>query len=159
MITRHIVTMRQISPLYFIHMELDSTLTVLSMLIANEKNIDPVEFYNRLVSRALLDITARVNLYFYAGGSGQRFANTNLILSSDSLMAFFFSKLKGEILKMNDSAERNFHLAYILKNEANFFAFRKEARGLDNKEYDALYRESINYYQQVSRESLSTNLK
>ena len=122
------------------------------------KNIDPVEFYNRLVSRALLDITARVNLYFYAGGSGQRFANTNLILSSDSLMAFFFSKLKGEILKMNDSAERNFHLAYILKNEANFFAFRKEARGLDNKEYDALYRESINYYQQVSREYLEQTI-
>ena len=70
-------------------------------------------------------------------------------------LSFFFQKLKEESFKIKDSNERNFNLAVILKNEGSLMAYRKEIRGIGDKESGQLYKDAIQYYQQVSKEYLN----
>jgi len=118
------------------------------------KNTGTTEFYDRLVSRALIDFDLSFNLNFYAGGGGQQFSNLNIKFSSDQMLSFFFTKLKEEIMKIRETNERNFNLAVFLKNERNLFAYRKEIRGIVEKETDQQYKDAIGYYRQVSKEYL-----
>jgi energy-coupling factor transporter ATP-binding protein EcfA2 len=118
------------------------------------KNTGTTEFYDRLVSRALIDIDLNFNLNFYAGGGGQEFSNLNIKFSSDQILSFFFTKLKEEIMKIGEKNERNFNLAVFLKNERNLFAYRKEIRGIVEEETDQQYKEAVGYYKQVSKEYL-----
>jgi hypothetical protein len=120
-----------------------------------EKNIGTIEFYNRLVSRALVDIEVSGNTNFYAGGGGQSFSNLNIKFSNDQMLSFFFTKLKEEISKIKDNNERDFNLAVILKNEGILYDYRKEIRGIAKTETDQQYRDAIKYYQQVSKEYLN----
>ena len=122
------------------------------------KDISPVEFYNRLVSRALIDGGVRGNTNFYTQGGGQVFSNLNIKFSSDQMLSFFFTKLKEEVLKIKDNNERNFSLAVILKNEGVFYAFQKEIRGKTKTETDQQYKEAIEYYQQVPKEYLNQSI-
>jgi hypothetical protein len=119
------------------------------------KNIDAAEFYNRLVSRALIDIDTRAHLNFYAGGTGHEFSNLNIKFSSNQMLSFFFTKLKDEVLKIKDGNERNLNLAVNLKNEQNLYAYRKQIRGLTTTVPDQQYANAIKYYQQVSKEYLN----
>lgn len=121
----------------------------------SRKNISSSEFYNRLVSWSPPDAST-VN--FYAGAGGQTFVNMNIQFSSDSMLSFFFEKLKQEILKTNNEDERNFNLSVILKNESAFFAYRKEIRGIAETGTDQFYKDAITYYQQVSNEYLEQSL-
>lgn len=120
----------------------------------NRKNITAVEFYNRLVSRAMFEPFETSYTNFYAGGGGQGFANMNLVFSSDEMISFFFNKLREGILKIKDNNERNFTLAVILKNEGVLFSFRNEIRDTVKTITDQLYKEAVIYYQQVSKEFL-----
>ncbi|HET6721365.1 MAG TPA: hypothetical protein VFH07_01390, partial [Chitinophagaceae bacterium] len=81
-----------------------------------------------------------------------------LKFSSDEMVAFFFTKLREEILKINDSDERNFALAVALKNESSLNGFRKEIRGIAETENDQRHAEAIKHYQQVSREYLNQTM-
>ena len=118
------------------------------------KNISATEFYNRLVSQALMDIRTRANVDFYTGGGGRIFSNLNIKVSSDEMMSFFFTKLKEEALKIKDQNERNMSMAVFLKNEGALFSYRKKIRGITETGTDQLYKEAIAYYQQVSKEYL-----
>ena len=124
----------------------------------NRKNITTVEFYNRLVSRAMFEPFEAGYTNFYSGGGGQSFANKNLIFSSDDMISFFFNKLKEEILKIKDNNERNFTLAVILKNEGILFSFRNEIRDTVKTKTDQFYKEAVTYYQQVPKEFLEQNI-
>jgi hypothetical protein len=123
----------------------------------NRKNITTVEFYNRLVSRAMFEPFEPGYTNFYSGGGGQSFANMNLIFSSDDMISFFFSKLKEEILKIKDNNERNFTLAVILKNEGILYSFRNEIRDTVKTETDQFFKDAVTYYQQVPKEFLNQN--
>lgn len=118
----------------------------------NRKNISPAEFYNRLVSWSPPDASTT---NFYAGGGGQTISNMNIQFSTDSMLSFFFTKLKQEILKTSDDDERNFNLANILKNEGILFAWRQKIRNNDNALQIQLFKDAIQYYQQVSKEYLN----
>ena len=118
----------------------------------NRKEISTSEFYNRLVSWSPPD-AATTN--FYAGAGGQTFVNMNIQFSSDNMLTFFFAKLKEEISKTNDTNERNFNLAVIHKNEGIFVAYRKELGGNAESITDQLFKEAIQYYQQVPDEYLN----
>src|SRR5688572_3488980 len=120
----------------------------------SRKNISKIEFYNRMVSRALIDDYYTAYTNFYTGGGGQEFANLNIKYSSDQMLAFYFMKLKDEILKIPDNTERNFNLAVILKNEGILFASRKGIRGMGETGTDQYYKDAIQYYEQVSEEYL-----
>ena len=120
-----------------------------------QKNISTIEFYNRLVSRALIDVDVSGSTNFYAGGGGQTLSNMNIKFSNDQMLSFFFTKLKGEILKIKDTNERNFNLAVILKNEGVLNAYRKEIRGIAETETDEQYKDAVKYYQQISKEYLN----
>ena len=119
------------------------------------KNISTVEFYNRLVSRAMFDPFVSGYTNFYAGGGGQVFANMSLHFSSDEMISFFFMKLKEEILKIKDANERNFNLSVILKNEGISYSLRKEIRGILKTGTDQLFKEAVTSYQQVSKDYLN----
>lgn len=121
----------------------------------NRKNISTSEFYNRLVSWSPPDAG---NTNFYSGAGGQTFSNVNIQFSSDSMLAFFFAKLKEEIIKFNNTDERNFNLAVILKNEGNLFAYRQEMRGNGDSKKDQIFKDAIHYYQQASKEYVNEPL-
>ena len=124
----------------------------------NKKNISKVEFYNRLVSRAMFEPFESGYTNFYSGGGGQSFANMNLVFSSDDMITFFFTKLKEEILKTKDINDRNFNLAVILKNEGISYSSRKAIRGTVKTETDQLYKDAVTYYQQVPKDFLNQNI-
>ena len=86
----------------------------------NRKNISAHEFYNRLVSRAMIDYEVSGSMNFYAGGGGQFFSNLNLKYSSDPMLSFFFAKLKEEIEKSNDQNDRNFKLAVATEKRGHY---------------------------------------
>jgi hypothetical protein len=124
----------------------------------NRKYINTVEFYNRLVSRAVFEPFIASYTNFYAGGGGQGFANMNLFLSNDRMLSFFFIKLKEEISKIKETNERNFNLAVILKNEGISFSYRNEIRGIANTETDQFNKDAITNYQQVTNEYLEQSV-
>jgi energy-coupling factor transporter ATP-binding protein EcfA2 len=132
-----------------------SNLDIFVQDYCSRKNISTVEFYNRMVSQALLDDYLSSVTNFYAGAGGQEFANMNLKFCDDEMLAFIYSKLKDEILKIQDINERNFNLAVILKNEGVSFATRKKFRGITDKQADQYFKDAINYYKQVPIEYLS----
>ncbi len=119
------------------------------------KKISTVEFYNRLVSWSSINSS---NTNYFSGAGGQEFCNMNIQYSSDSMLSFFFTKLKEEILKIKDNNDRNFNLAVILKNEGILFAYRKEIRGKGKSMTDQHFKEAIQHYQQVPNEFLNQPL-
>lgn len=122
------------------------------------KNISPEEFYNRIVSRAMMEIAVRGTTNFYTGGAGRSTLNLNLEFSSDAQLSFFFSKLKEEAIKIKDPRERNFNQAVYLKNEGILFAYRNEIRGDHRVATDQLFKDAISYYEQVPKEYLDQNI-
>ncbi|MBK9531157.1 MAG: ATP-binding protein [Chitinophagaceae bacterium] len=122
------------------------------------KNISASEFYDRLVTRAMIDVGVRFNTNFYTGGRGQTYANTNIKLSDDRMLTFFYSKLKDEILKIGNTDERNFNLAVMLKNQGCLFAYRSETRGMTETGTAQFYKDAINYYRLVPVEYLGQPL-
>ena len=112
----------------------------------NLKKSNAEEFYNRLISRSWVDDNLNSNL----NGSNQKFSNLNLKLQTDSMLSFFFSKLKKEVLKINEPDERNFKLAVFFKNKGILQAYRKEIQG--KVETDSDYQEAIQNYQLVKKE-------
>ncbi len=124
----------------------------------SKKNSNTVDFYNSLVSWALMNIGTTANMNFYSAGGGQEFSNLNLKFSSDAMMTFFFSKLKEENLKNNNGDEKNFLQALFLKNEGVFFAYRNDIRGITDTLNNKLFREAILYYQLVSDNYLNQSV-
>ncbi len=124
----------------------------------NRKGVTTIDFYNRLVSRALTDLDVASNANFYTVGGGQSKSNLNLKFSSEPMLSFFFAKFKEEIAKSNDADERNFNLAVALKNQGILFDFRKGISGDTEPETGQLYRDAINYYQKVSKEYLNQSI-
>ena len=122
------------------------------------KNISTVEFYNRLVSRSLMNVVAFSNINFYAGGGGQVISNLNLSFQNDSSLTFFFSKLNQEILKIKDNDERNFNLAVAIKNEGLQLAYRKEIQGIIETKTDLYYERAFQYFNTVSKEYLEQSI-
>lgn len=121
----------------------------------HRKNISAVDFYNRMVSQALVDDYLSVGMNFYVGGGGQQFANQNLKFCSDETLAFIYSKMKDEIFKISDNNERNFNLAVLLKNEGISFATRQKLRGITEASGDNFYKDALHHYKQVPAEYLS----
>ncbi len=115
-----------------------------------KKNISSIEFYNRLVSRTIISPTLSSHQNFYTPDGGQKYSNLNLALSTDSLIGFFFSKFREEILKTGNNDERNYLMAVCLKNEATLIACRKHLRGIAETGTDTLYRNAVAHYRQVS---------
>ncbi len=124
----------------------------------DRKKISAPEFYNRLVSRALIDANVTSAANFYAGGGGQEFSNMNLKFSNDQMISFFFTKLKEEILKIKEANEKNFEMAVALKNEGVFNDYRKEIRGIEVTGNNQDFQDAINYYRQVSKEYLNQSI-
>jgi energy-coupling factor transporter ATP-binding protein EcfA2 len=124
----------------------------------DRKNISSVDFYNRLVSQALINYFVSSNANFYSGGGGQASSNLNLKFSSDSMISYFFTKLKEEVLKIKDNNERNFNLAVVLKNEGTLHDYRKDLRDIENKETESIYKDAVNYYRQVSKDYLNQSV-
>ncbi len=150
----HIENASQIAVVFYIYENTDK-LGEFVQGYCNRKNIPATEFYNRLVSWSVINSS---NTNFYSGAGGQIFSNQNLEFAGDSILSFFFAKLKEEILKIKNAEERNFNLAVINKNEGNFFAFRKEMRGGGESKPEQLFKDAIQYYQQVSDEYLNQSL-
>ncbi len=119
----------------------------------SRKKINETEFYNRLVSRTLTNSIVTDYLIYYA--QNQKFANLNLLFSSDEMLSFFYSKLKAHTSKISDNDERNFNTAVILKNERISFTYLKEIRGLVDQETNQSFKEAISYYKLVSNDYLN----
>jgi hypothetical protein len=117
-----------------------------------QKNIPATEFYNRLVSWSVLNSS---NTNFYSGAGGQIFSNQNIELASDSMLSFFFAKLKGEILKSGNADERNFNLAVVVKNEGILLSYRQELRGNGKSRMGQLFKDALQNYNQVSDDYLN----
>lgn len=115
------------------------------------KNTGAVDFYNRLVSRMLLELRVSFHLNYYTGFDRVN-SNLNLKFSSDEMVSFFFSKMREEIGKESNADSRNFDLAVSHKNEAILLAFRKEIRpdGLSNLNLVTHFENAFNYYKEVS---------
>ncbi|MCY7310651.1 MAG: hypothetical protein LH619_07725, partial [Chitinophagaceae bacterium] len=122
------------------------------------KKISAEEFYDRLVTRSVIEGFTTSNVNFYAGGGGQSFSNMNIKYSSNEMLSFFFTKLREEILKINDNNEKNFNLTTALKNEGNLFAYRNEIRGTENTVSDQYYKEALTYYQLLPKEYLKQSI-
>ena len=118
------------------------------------KNITAIEFYNRLVSRALMDMETYKNVNFYTRDR-QFFSNLNIKFSSDDMLTFFFTKLKEEISKIKDGNERNLSLAVMFKNEGVLFAYRREMSGMAMSGTGQLFRDAVKAYRLVSKEYLN----
>ncbi len=115
------------------------------------KKTDRVDFYNRLVSRMILDLRVSLHLNYYTGFD-RVYSNLNLKFSSDEMVSFFFTKMREEIGKESSTDSRNFDLAVSYKNEAILLAFRKEIRpdGLTVLNPDSYFNNAFNYYKEVS---------
>lgn len=150
----HIENAAQIAAVFYIYGNTDH-LDVFVEEYGKKKNIRTVEFYNRLVSWALIDIGVIGNTNFYTGGGGQKFSNLNIKFSRSQMLSFFFAKLKTEVLKVGDSNERNYNMAVILKNEGSLMAYRNQMRGEVDKSLYPLYQEAMKYYQLVPGEYLN----
>ena len=114
----------------------------------SRKKINQTEFYNRLVSRTLMNSIVIDDMIYYT--QKQKFSNLNLLFSNDEMLSYFFSKLKVQASKISNNDERNFNLAVILKNEGISFAYLKEIRGLVDKETNQQFIEALSHYQLVS---------
>jgi hypothetical protein len=115
----------------------------------SRKNVTTAEFYNRLVTWALIDDYFNSNANFYAGGGGREFANLNIKFGSDEMIKFYFRKLEEEVAKIPDVNERNFNLATALKNKGVLLASRQKYRSKDESVSDQNYKEAINVYRQL----------
>ena len=153
----HAENASNIAPIFYIYGTTDS-LDGFVKGYCYRKKISPEEFYNRLVSRTMMDIDVRASTNFYAGGQGRSTLNLNLAFSGDDLLSFFFSKLKQEAMKISDPRERNFNLAVYLKNEGVLFAYRNEIRDDHKKETDQFFKEAVVDYSQVPKEYLNQTI-
>lgn len=115
----------------------------------SRKSITPVDFYSRMVAKALSRPFQMSNTNFYAGGGGQTFSNQILSVASDEMMAFFYSKLREQITRIADADQRNFAMACALKNEGLLISFRNELRKNPGPGADHLFSEAISLYRRV----------
>ena len=117
----------------------------------SRKNTNPVEFYNRLVSRMFFDfyVAAYPN---YFGGFDRYYTQTNIKLADDEMLSFFFGKKREEIQKLTDPDARNFNLAASYKNEGLMLAFRNDMRPGNDLEAIALslFDTAFSHYIQTS---------
>jgi len=115
------------------------------------KSTGAVDFYNRLVSRMMLDLRVSNHLNYYTGFD-RVYSNLNLKFSSNEMVSFFFSKMREVIGKESNADSRNFNLAVSYKNEGILLAFRKEIRpdGLADLNLDNHFQNAFNYYKEVS---------
>ena len=155
--TSHAENASNIAPIFYIY-KTTASLDEFVTGYCNRKKTNPEDFYNRLVSRAMMNIDVRASTNFYAGGQGRSTLNLNLAFSGDDLLSFFFSKLKQEAMKIRDPRERNFNLALYLKNEGILFAYRHEIRDDHKKETDQLFKEAVVDYGQVPKEYLNQTI-
>jgi energy-coupling factor transporter ATP-binding protein EcfA2 len=146
-----------IAAVYYIYRTTDSLDDFVNGYCSKEK-ISAEEFYNRLVSRSMMEIAVRGSTNFYTGGSGRSTVNLNLEFSSDRQLAFFFLKLKSEAEKTKDPSERNFNLAVYFKNEAILFAYRNEIRNNHSIETDQFFEDAIADYKRVPNDYLDQSI-
>ncbi|HNR05671.1 MAG TPA: hypothetical protein PKM27_00065 [Saprospiraceae bacterium] len=121
-----------------------------------KKGIPSHEFYNRMISRSLLDHTS-TNTYNYYNVVGQAYTNMNLKFSGDDFMYFAFRKYREAIQQIADPDQRSLNLAVAFKNEAILLSFRNALRGspFPQVRLDSLFDLSLNHYRQVRAEYLS----
>jgi len=104
--TEQIDNASNIAPVFYTY----QTTTQLDAYVSGycqRKKISSTEFYNRLVTRTLLghwSTTNQINYYEY---NTQLFQNSNLCFSGDSLLSFFYTKLKAEAVKIRYPAEKS----------------------------------------------------
>jgi hypothetical protein len=114
------------------------------------KKITPSFFYNHLVSQAMMNEAYGNTFNFYVGAGGQRFYNLNLQLAGDSMRAFFNRKLNAAVHLLPNQDEKNFTLAYTLKNEGCYSNYVNEIRGSNQEVPDSFFKQAVSYYQKVS---------
>jgi hypothetical protein len=117
----------------------------------SRKNTTPVQFYNLLVSRSFIDWYVAGYLEYYIG-IDRNHGNSNIKLSDDEMLRFFFGKYRNEIQKLTDPNARSFNLAMSFKNEGLLFAYRNDMRpdhGLESNSL-TLFDEAVSHYLQTS---------
>lgn len=123
---------------------------------SSKKGESKTDFYNRIVSRQLVDYTTVENLNFYSI-SGETVYNLNLKLSDSDLSSYLFARYREEIERIADVNERNLQLALAYKNEGILHNYRKEFKGLPHTDGDdEMYRQGMAYFLKVSEQHLNT---
>lgn len=120
------------------------------------KKIHPSEFYNRLVSRSLLDNTT-ANNYNYYSIIGQSYSNLNLRFCSDELISYAYGNLRKSAQSLTNPDEAKLSLAISYKNEAILTDFRSSLRGhpVPVRMTDSLFQLSLGHFNKVSQDFLS----
>ena len=125
----------------------------------SRKNSGGIDFYNRLISRMLIDPDVVIHQNYFLGWD-QVHANLNLKFSDDAMVTFFFTKLKQEIAKLNSADARNFQMAVAYKNVGMLLAYRNEIRFDDTAESVAApyFEAALSRFQQVSQAYLNQSI-
>ena len=121
------------------------------------KNITSIEFYKRLTAASMININTGFDYYFYSGGGGQELSNLELKYCSDSMLSFFFDKLKQSIQTLTRKDEVNLEMAYALKNQGVLLANRNEMRGRPGNG-DSYFKEAIARYMLVPAADLEKEI-
>lgn len=126
---------------------------------AARKNTNGIDFYNRLISRMLIDPDVIIHQNYLLGWD-QMHSNLNLKYSDDAMVLFFLSKLEQEILRLSDPDVRNFQMAVAYKNVGILLAQRYEIRNGNMAESVAtpFFESALTYYQQVSTAYLNQSI-
>jgi len=126
---------------------------------AARKNTNGIDFYNRLISRMLIDPDVAFHQNYFVGFD-QMHSNLNLKYSDDAMVSFFLTKLKEEIARLRNPDARNFEMALAYKNVGMLLAHRYEMRNGDMAESVATpyFESALTYYQQVSTAYLNQSI-
>ena len=122
-------------------------------------NWSPADFYNRLVSKASLDLYLADHFNYYAG-SQRYYGNHYLKFSSDEMLSFFFTEMRAYLSEFSNSDTRNYQLALSYKNEAILKAYRNDIRmNLEaNSSLAPLFEEAVAHYRRVSNNYLNQSI-
>ncbi len=120
---------------------------------SRSKDVIRVEFYKRLTAACMININTGFDFYFYSGGGGQELSNLELKFSSDSMLSFFFDKLKESIRILPGNDQQNMEMALALKNQGALLGARNEMRGHPGKG-DSYFKEAIDHFLLVSTAEL-----
>jgi energy-coupling factor transporter ATP-binding protein EcfA2 len=126
---------------------------------SSRANWSPADFYDRLVSKAYLDLYLADHFNYYAG-SPRYYGNPYLKFSSDEMLTFFFAKMREDLDRVNNSDTRNYNLALSYKNEGILKAFRNEIRMNPdaNSLLSPLFDEAVAHYRRVSGSYLNQTI-
>ncbi|MFN2374459.1 MAG: hypothetical protein ABR545_11690, partial [Cyclonatronaceae bacterium] len=129
----------------------DEALKAFIQRISMRVNMDPVQFYSRILSNAI--IRGDMNNHFrYFDESERIVSNMILRLSDDDLLHYFFAAMRDEIMKQPDPDTRNFQLALAYKNTGSLLAYRigmRAGNGTMQPAYDH-FEQALNHYRRVS---------